>query len=84
MTTAKFYSPDVQAFTTTMLEKLAENEYKSDYMDESMETLMCSLLREVAELAIALNDGGDVEEECADVANYAMMIAAKERGAPDD
>ncbi len=78
------YEHDLAAFTATMREKLDANAYKSDYVDEEINDLFVRMVEEVGELAQALvfrqvhSDGGKgIGRECADVANFAMMIAAR-------
>jgi len=60
------------------LDKLRKNRDK-DWMDVSPEKLLEFLVEEVEELKEALSSDGsnlDVCRECADVANFAAMIAS--------
>ena len=74
--------PDVKAkvawFGGKMVEKLKANQHKGGWADLTSDQLLELLVAEVRELVDALNDGRGVVEECADVANFAMMIADRE------
>lgn len=65
-----------------MLKKLRENSHKAHWSTVSTEFLLDRLLEEVEELAEALDYGStdDIVSECADVSNFAMMIAEKAKG----
>ena len=71
----------VISFTESMIEKLGENEHKAhwDTVDEAY--LMRRLEEETKELAEALAKGDTAEiiREAADIANFAMMIADKQK-----
>lgn len=66
-----------EAFKLAMLQKLLENEHKKTWENLNREQLMFFIVQELKELAEALEGGTpeEVRRECADVANFAMMIA---------
>ena len=66
-----------EAFKLAMLQKLLENEHKKPWENLNREQLMFFIVQELKELAEALEGGTpeEVRRECADVANFAMMIA---------
>lgn len=73
-------SPCVLAFAELMEQRLSENRHKGgrDGWEKTwVMELFSSLRDESNELAIAIEVGNSKEivRECADVANYAMMIA---------
>jgi len=60
------------------LEKFAERYYHGDWREMTLADLQVHLISEVSELARALRKPWETEEcirECADVANYAAIIA---------
>jgi len=65
----------VDRFAKHMLSKLRVNARKAHWSTVSQAWLLGRLRQEVAELEAALASGRGVESECADVANFAMMIA---------
>lgn len=74
----------VADFALVMEQKLREKDHKSGWRDESLADLFRLLLGEVGELDDAIDTYNDTPEyieldelvkECADVANFAMMIA---------
>ena len=75
----------VQAFAKEMEHKLALNTHKGGWDGLTFQYLMYRLEKEVRELWKVYDDpeewiGGDprhITEECADIANFAMMIADK-------
>ncbi len=69
--------PEVLKFAGIMEGKLKQNDYKGGWLGCDILELLFSLEEEVRELKRAIRDGGDLGEEAADVANYAMMIADK-------
>jgi NTP pyrophosphatase (non-canonical NTP hydrolase) len=74
------YGP-LAAFYRRMERKLLLNAGKGGWEDNSLESLLALLMREVSELtrSIRHEDGmiapDDIADEAADVANHAMMIA---------
>lgn len=82
----EFEKRKVSAFARLMLSKLFLNRHKGDWSDESILWLLNRLRQEVDELAQAIASPSHtpaemerwqelVAMECADVANFAMMIA---------
>ena len=85
----------IVAFSNAMLAKMNANNHKRSWHDASVDYLMHRLIDEVMELAeavinikVAVERGGDVGSddlfekamaECADVANFPMMIWDKLR-----
>ena len=67
--------PSVQEFASLMEERLRDNDHKGGWEDCDVSWLLMRLIGEVGELAEQLVKGEDPEQECADVANFAMMIA---------
>lgn len=70
---------DVDEFNTAMLEKLAQNLHKESYLTQSPVELLALLEQEVRELREEIEKDGEpfaVVMEAADVANFAMMVAA--------
>jgi len=72
----------VKLFSYDMENKLKQNEHKGGWDEESINDLYHMLIRETIELDEAIKDHlcgisfeDDVVSECADVANFAMMIA---------
>jgi phosphoribosyl-ATP pyrophosphohydrolase len=75
-------SDDVDDFSWEMLMKLWHHKKKGYWMDvpeEGPDYYLHRLKQEVQELTIALESETpeDVVKECADIANFAMMIAMK-------
>lgn len=70
--------PEVMRFARAMEEKLAENDHKGGWLDETFTWLLGRLEDEMRELKRAVRKGEPartVLREAADVANFAMMIA---------
>ncbi len=68
--------PEVQAFAERMERALLSNDHKGGWDDCRDEYLLGRLEDELLELRKAINGrGGSVQEEAADVANFAMMLA---------
>lgn len=74
--------PAVRWFAERMEAKLQDNDYKGGWEHELPERLMCLLVKEVGELSSGLEAwrmddqwANAVIAECADVANFTMMIA---------
>ena len=67
----------LRKFACLMEEKLRQNDYKGKegWRGNDLNNLFSKLLEEVHELHLALGTGKDVDEEAADVANMAMIIA---------
>ncbi len=68
----------VLAFAILMEEKLLENDHKEHWCNYSVGHLRTRLHQEVAELMRTIDKGASnkaVIRECADVANFALMIA---------
>jgi NTP pyrophosphatase (non-canonical NTP hydrolase) len=68
----------IDLFAAVMKQKIRENVDKGDWIDESYNNLFNKLEGELNELhsSVALNHSPmNVVRECADVANYVMMIA---------
>lgn len=62
-------------FAIEMQKKLDKNEHKSGWSECTYEYLLNCLNREMRELAQAIEKRKGVVGECADIANFAMMIA---------
>ena len=71
------YKNQLKWFVGVMDKKLSENIEKEPWDKLSIRTLLCLLDGERGELREAINSGtnNDIILECADVANFAMMIA---------
>ncbi len=73
------YETDVRQFAEVMVRKLIDNSYKANrWEDCSFRYLLDRIQEEIDEVEEALleqYDPSEVVEECADVANFAMMIA---------
>lgn len=69
--------PQLRDFANRMEHKLRQNDHKGGWQDCASDWLLRRLEEELQELRIALATGTllDVEEEAADVANFAMMLA---------
>jgi NTP pyrophosphatase (non-canonical NTP hydrolase) len=66
----------VHDFGVEMLKKLFKNRRKAHWSTVSHQYLFDRLLEEIEELRDAMTGTeGDIVSECADVANFAMMIA---------
>ena len=82
MSSMKVMNPRVRWFAEEMRKKLRENTRKTESRDLSFRKLKGMLNVEMSELTWAIQarnimSADDVIEECADIANYAMMIADK-------
>ena len=68
---------EVRRFSLLMELKLRKNDHKGGWSTVTPFTLLDLLEGEVKELREALRHGDplDIAQECADVANYAMMVA---------
>ena len=67
---------EVLNFALLMEEKLKKNDHKGGWENCDNNYLMGSLEAEVYELSCAIDSNNIfLQKECADVANYAMMIA---------
>jgi NTP pyrophosphatase (non-canonical NTP hydrolase) len=65
----------VLRFSGEMVEKLALNDHKGGWDGEDPAWLLDRLQEELNELREAVEVGGDVIGEAADVANFALMVA---------
>ena len=65
----------IAALSERMADKMEKNRHKAHWNTVSQAWLFSRLEEELTELEQALMLGGDVESECADVANFAAMIA---------
>lgn len=77
----------LRAFVLVMQLKLYENEHKGGWQDCSMSYLLRRLQGELGEVKRAMKANktpDEVDRECADVANFAMMIADNYREAFED
>jgi len=79
--TAPTLREEVRWFARQMEKVLRDNDDKGGWVHESTLSLVGKLLFEIGELADALENGNDedVQKECVDIANYAMMIADNAR-----
>lgn len=70
------YALGLNEFDRTMLKKLRTGRGKRSWLDEDTASLLRKLKAEVEELSDALKSGGiqAVQDECADVANFAFFI----------
>lgn len=89
MSSMRVMNPRVRWFAEEMRRKLRENTHKTESRALTLRELKGMLNREVSELADSLIMYRDnpqwadyVIRECADVANFAMMIADKVRATP--
>lgn len=76
------YKPRIEWFVQRMEAKmgLPKNVAKGDWRNSNPEDIAIGLGREVMELAEAIRDSEPPENiinECADIANYCMMLADK-------
>jgi NTP pyrophosphatase (non-canonical NTP hydrolase) len=69
--------PEVARFALLMEAKLRANDHKRHWRYVPLQYLSMRLTQERKELAGAIQTRTDVGGECADVANFAMMIADK-------
>lgn len=82
------YTQDIKRFVDAMLYKLEINAHKGRWTEDTINIAMDKLRTEVQELHEAINSEGcnvvKVMLECADVANYALIVASMviEREAP--
>ena len=68
----------VEQLSNGMMVKLAKNRHKTIWTEASIKGLLDFLDQEVAELAKAIHENhtkAEIYDECAEVANYAAMIA---------
>ena len=67
----------VRRYSLLMELKLRKNDFKGGWQDMQPHHLLGLLKKEVQELeeALASGDPLDIAQECADIGNYAMMIA---------
>lgn len=67
----------VHRFSGAMLAKLQANAHKAHWSEVTQAWLLGRLIQEVSELTHALETGhpNEIRSECADVANFALMIA---------
>lgn len=71
----------VNWFSRQMEERLRQNDHKSGWQHDNWDALIRRLREETEELIDACRDMGpnSVVRECADIANFAMMIADNAR-----
>lgn len=73
------YENTVAAFTGLMLKKLRENDHKTHWKNEGVVDLFEMLDGEVRELEVELTSDRTspvkISRECADIGNFALMIA---------
>ena len=69
--------PSVKTFAYLMEKELTRNDWKGGWEKDSAESLFIRLVEEVGELARDLDRGKNSVGECADIANFAMMISEK-------
>jgi NTP pyrophosphatase (non-canonical NTP hydrolase) len=73
-----YYDEKIKRFNTHMLQKLLDNDYKGTWEKSTYNYLINRLIDEVEEL-IELIDKKErivkITNECADIANFAMMIS---------
>ena len=65
----------VLRFAQMMEERLAANDHKGGWANETPDWLAARIVEECGELLGALAQNQAVGEECADIANLAMMVA---------
>lgn len=67
----------VEWFSNIMFEKLTRDVDKGDWSNDQVSTLLIKMKMEFDELCDALLNGTpeEIARECADVSNYAMIIA---------
>lgn len=68
---------EIKDFADQMEKKLKENDNKGGWEECSKKWLLIGIEVELGELKQALEEGsvGDIVSECADIANFCMMIA---------
>ncbi len=66
---------EVKLFAEQMEIALQRNDHKGGWDNCSFEYLFTRLIEEVGEISQAARNGDPITKECADVANFAMMIA---------
>lgn len=79
--------PVVAWFASAMQAKLDQNRHKGSWRDDDIWQLYARLMQECGELFEAFLRAGDAREiieECADVANFALMIADNARAWKED
>lgn len=72
------FRPEIVKFAACCEEKLRENDYKNHWSGETLEYLHRRLYDEFGELKRAMKANkskADIMRECADISNFAMMIA---------
>lgn len=72
--------PEVQAFAIAMERKLRENDGKKHWRKCSPKYLRRRLAEELNELLFEADSPEDVTDECADIGNFAMMVADRDGG----
>lgn len=83
----KLFNQDLKVLSTSMKEKIDRDKYKGTWEKVPIWDLMEMLKDEVKELdhAIYYEPRENIIKECADVANFAMMIAGNvKRGMQDE
>jgi len=72
---------EVVVFSKIMERKLWENDHKGRWLSQTDAYLLKRLHQEVEELVVELKGyhSLNIQRECADVANIAMMISGKRR-----
>lgn len=83
------YENTVAAFMGLMLKKLRENDHKTHWRNEDIRDLFRMLVHETVELEQELDksDGASpvkIARECADIGNFALMIADVARGLDEE
>ena len=69
---------EVMKFARCMERELRENDYKGGWKHDTMDSLLKRLNQESEEIQTSINRAHNyrlIVHECADVANFAMMIA---------
>lgn len=78
------YAPDIRRFVGLMCEKLQKNVHKGRWEHKTSGQCFQGLMSEIRELRESLEKSHSPDEiirECADVANFAMIVASVvERG----
>lgn len=69
--------PQVEWFSSIMEDKLSKNEHKICWTHDSIDSLLYRIFDEVKELDVEIVNRNykNIIKECADVANFCMMIA---------
>ena len=67
----------IEKFSLVMEERLRENDYRGTWKNERPEYLTKQLIKNLDDLLEAMKSGNmaTIPIECADIANYCMMIA---------